>query len=159
MSRTFVGFGFGAIQAGLFLAEAHLSNNFDRLVVADIRVGTHAGYDRIVFEYVLDGTPSLTLDVAEPPFMKDPSGLPLDVAGSPVYRVTMTGATKFDMESGEQPYTGLTDFQPGYEQIVQLVESGDFEATHSWYLGVNGGTCLRAFYLTDPARLVIDVQH
>jgi mannitol-1-phosphate 5-dehydrogenase len=36
MSRTFVGFGFGAIQAGLFLAEAHLSRNFDRLVVAEV---------------------------------------------------------------------------------------------------------------------------
>jgi mannitol-1-phosphate 5-dehydrogenase len=36
MTRTFVGFGFGAIQAGLFLAEAHLSRNFDRLVVAEV---------------------------------------------------------------------------------------------------------------------------
>ena len=36
MGRTFVGFGFGAIQAGLFLAEAHLSGNFDRLVVAEV---------------------------------------------------------------------------------------------------------------------------
>ena len=34
--RTFVGFGFGPIQAGLFLAEAHLSGNFDRLVVAEV---------------------------------------------------------------------------------------------------------------------------
>ena len=33
---TFVGFGFGPIQAGLFLAEAHLSGNFDRLVVAEV---------------------------------------------------------------------------------------------------------------------------
>jgi len=36
MLRTFVGFGFGAIQAGLFGAEAHLSHNFDRLVVAEV---------------------------------------------------------------------------------------------------------------------------
>ena len=33
---TFVGFGFGPIQAGLFLAEAHNSGNFTRLVVAEI---------------------------------------------------------------------------------------------------------------------------
>lgn len=32
--RTFVGFGFGAIQTGLFLWEAQQSGNFDRLVVA-----------------------------------------------------------------------------------------------------------------------------
>ena len=34
--RTFVGFGFGAIQAGLFLYEAFRSGRFDKLVVAEI---------------------------------------------------------------------------------------------------------------------------
>lgn len=36
MSRTFVGFGFGAIQAGLFVYEASRSGNFDRLVVSEV---------------------------------------------------------------------------------------------------------------------------
>lgn len=35
-TRTYVGFGFGAIQAGLFLYEAYHSGNFGRLVVAEI---------------------------------------------------------------------------------------------------------------------------
>jgi mannitol-1-phosphate/altronate dehydrogenase len=34
--RTFVGFGFGAIQGGLFLYEAFQSGKFDRLVVAEV---------------------------------------------------------------------------------------------------------------------------
>ena len=34
--RIFVGFGFGAIQAGLFLFEAYYSRNFKRLVVAEV---------------------------------------------------------------------------------------------------------------------------
>jgi mannitol-1-phosphate 5-dehydrogenase len=34
--RTFTGFGFGAIQAGLFLVEAAASGNFSRLVVAEV---------------------------------------------------------------------------------------------------------------------------
>jgi mannitol-1-phosphate 5-dehydrogenase len=34
--KTFVGFGFGAIQAGLFLLEAHASGAFGRLVVAEV---------------------------------------------------------------------------------------------------------------------------
>ena len=34
--RTFVGFGFGAIQAGLFLYEAYQSGHFGRLVVAEV---------------------------------------------------------------------------------------------------------------------------
>lgn len=36
-NRTFVGFGFGAIQAGLFLYEAYRSGNFGRLVVAEVQ--------------------------------------------------------------------------------------------------------------------------
>ena len=35
-TRTYVGFGFGAIQAGLFLYEAFGSGNFARLVVAEV---------------------------------------------------------------------------------------------------------------------------
>jgi len=34
--RTFVGFGFGAIQGGLFLYEAFRSGKFKRLVVAEV---------------------------------------------------------------------------------------------------------------------------
>ena len=36
MANTFVGFGFGAIQGGLFLPEVQRSGNFDRIVVAEI---------------------------------------------------------------------------------------------------------------------------
>jgi mannitol-1-phosphate 5-dehydrogenase len=35
-TRTFVGFGFGAIQSGLFLYEAYTSGAFGRLVVAEV---------------------------------------------------------------------------------------------------------------------------
>jgi mannitol-1-phosphate 5-dehydrogenase len=35
--RTYVGFGFGAIQAGLFLCEAFRSGRFGRLVVAEVQ--------------------------------------------------------------------------------------------------------------------------
>jgi hypothetical protein len=133
-------------------------SDFHPLITQDIRVGTHDGYDRIVFEYD-GGTPFLELDLARPPYIQDPSGLPQTVAGSPVYRITLTGATKYDTETGEQPYQGPTNFEPGYAQIVQFVEFGDFEATHNWYLGVNSGDCLRAFSLLDPSRLVIDIRH
>lgn len=36
MAKLFVGIGFGAIQSGLFLLEAHASRNFERLVVAEV---------------------------------------------------------------------------------------------------------------------------
>lgn len=42
MQHTFVGFGFGAIQAGLFLYEAFRCGHFARLVVAEIQTDTVA---------------------------------------------------------------------------------------------------------------------
>ena len=36
LSKTFVGFGFGPIQSGLFLYEAYASGNFSRFVVAEV---------------------------------------------------------------------------------------------------------------------------
>lgn len=42
MARTFVGIGFGPIQSGLFLLEAHASKNFERLVVAEVVAETVA---------------------------------------------------------------------------------------------------------------------
>lgn len=150
--------GLPAFTCDLPVSLVAAGSDFHPLVAQDIRLGTHEGYDRVVFEYD-GGTPSLEMDRAQPPYHRDPSGLPLEVSGSVVYRITLHGATKYDQQTGEQPYQGPTDFEPGYTQIVQFVESGDFEATHSWYLGVKGGTCLRAFQLTDPSRIVIDVQH
>ncbi len=34
--RTYVGFGFGAIQAGLFLYEAYCAHGFNQLVAAEV---------------------------------------------------------------------------------------------------------------------------
>jgi mannitol-1-phosphate 5-dehydrogenase len=39
LAKTFVGIGFGPIQSGLFLLEAHKSGGFDRYVVAEIDPG------------------------------------------------------------------------------------------------------------------------
>jgi mannitol-1-phosphate 5-dehydrogenase len=44
--RTYVGFGFGAIQAGLFLYEAYGSGAFRRLVVAEVAPGAVAAVRR-----------------------------------------------------------------------------------------------------------------
>jgi hypothetical protein len=124
----------------------------------DVRVATHSGYDRIVFEYLEDGTPAFEMRTASPPFTQDASGLPMTVSGSPVMQITLNGATKL-ADDGSLTYTGPTNFQPGDPQLTQLIERGDFEAVNSWYVGFNGGSCIRAAVLTDPSRIVIDLQH
>jgi hypothetical protein len=126
--------------------------------LTDIEVTTRDGFDRTTFTYDGDSIPGYTVESAHAPFTHDPSGLPMDVAGAQVFRIAVHGGTKYT-DDYVSTYYGPINFEPGYEQIVQLVESGDFEATNIWYLGTSGGECLRAFYATDPTRLIIDVQH
>ena len=56
-----------------------------RANIADVRVATHDGYDRVVFEFT-DGLPEVFLERAEPPFTHDASGAPIDVEGTSFLR-------------------------------------------------------------------------
>jgi hypothetical protein len=125
--------------------------------IVDVRVGTHDDYDRVVVEFD-SGIPEYTVDQAEPPFTEDGSGFPIDVEGESFLVLVMRGGTK-QTDTGESSYDGPTDFDPGLAQLVDLVEGGDFEAQSTWYFGLTGDACTRVFTLTEPDRLVIDIEH
>ena len=125
--------------------------------IVDVRVGSHDGYDRVVFEFT-DGTPEIALERATPPFAQDASGAPMDVDGDSFLRLVMRGGTK-QMEDGSSSYDGSRDFDPGFPALVDLVEGGDFEAQSTWYLGLSAESCVRVSLLEDAPRLVIDIQH
>jgi len=125
--------------------------------IVDVRVGSHVGYDRVVFEFE-QGTPELTLDRAAPPFSEDATGLPLDVEGVSFLRLTMRGGSK-QTDAGTSSYDGPTNFDPAFRSLVDLVEGGDFERQSTWYFGLSAESCLRVLILDGPPRLVVDVQH
>jgi mannitol-1-phosphate 5-dehydrogenase len=56
MNKTFTGFGFGAIQSGLFLYEAYRSANFTRFVVCEV--------DRELVQAVRDNNGRYTVNIA-----------------------------------------------------------------------------------------------
>ena len=132
-------------------ATASLAN------ITDVRVGTHVGYDRVVFEFE-QGTPEVTLDRAAPPFTADASGLPIDVEGASFLRLTMRGGSK-QTDAGTSSYDGPTDFSVDHPALVHVVEGGDFERQSTWYLGLTGEACVRVLLLDEPHRLVIDLEH
>ena len=127
--------------------------------ITDVRVGTHAGHDRVVFEFA-DGLPEVTLDRATPPFTHDASGMPVEVEGSSFLRLTMRGGTK-QTADGTSSYDGPTDLDPGFRTLLDLVEGGDFEAQSTWYLGLQRDACARVLLLTGDGapRLVVDLEH
>jgi hypothetical protein len=128
----------------------------ERAQLVDVRVGTHAGYDRVVFEFA-EGVPAFTLDEVTPPLLQDGSGNELDVDGNSFWSLVMPDASRVDL-SGHMMFT-KTDFTPGFAKLSELIEGGDFEAVSTWYFGLEGTSCVRVLTLDNPSRLVLDIEH
>ena len=135
----------------------HVDQTVARANITDVRIGTHDGYDRVVFEFT-GGLPEGSLDRADPPFFHDASGQPIEVEGESFLQLVMRGGTK-QQDDGTSSYDGPTEFDPGHPALVDLVEGGDFEAQSTWYLGLSAESCVRVSLLEDAPRLVIDIQH
>jgi hypothetical protein len=127
-----------------------------RAQLVKVRVGTHAGYDRVVFEFA-DGVPGFTLDEATPPLVEDASGRELDVDGNAFWQLVMRDASRTDLD-GDEMLT-QTDYTPNFPKLTELIEGGDFEAVSTWYFGLEAGSCVRVLTLQHPSRLVFDIQH
>jgi hypothetical protein len=85
-------------------------------------------------------------------FTKSPSGQTVTLAGQNGILVTMHGA---DLHTS---YSGPTDIKTGYAALVEVQSVQDFEGVVQLGLGINGPACYHVQILTNPTRLVIDVQ-
>jgi hypothetical protein len=128
------------------------TTDFKPVQVTDVRVGTHAGYDRIVVEFAGTGTPGFDLGPTTPPFNADASGLPLTVAGTDFLKLRFVSAT------AAGSWSGPSTFSPGYPKLRSLVAGGDFEGHFTWFVGLNGPACYQVSELSGPTRIVIDLQ-
>jgi len=131
--------------------------------IADVRVGTHNGYDRVVFEFEAPpdqpvAIPEHRLRMADLPLVQIPAGTEMEVPGDSFVHLTLLGGTRLGLDFDET-YEGPLRFEPDFPQLRGLAEAGDFEATADWYIGLAEEPCLRVLLLTDPARLVIDSRH
>jgi hypothetical protein len=62
------------------------------------------------------------------------------------------------MADAHTAYSGSRDLVTGYGTLQEVRVLEDFEGAINIGLGVNGPACYHAYYLANPARLVIDVQ-
>ena len=129
-----------------------------RLTVTDLRVGHHEGFDRVVLELGGAGTPGWRVEYVDAA-VEDPSGRSVDLAGTRVLQVVVTG-TAYPFETGleefalHQPVTA-----PGTTAVTEAVLLGTFEAQTQALIGIDGDPRpFRAYLLPDPARVVVDVQ-
>ncbi|MGH2467056.1 MAG: AMIN-like domain-containing (lipo)protein [Candidatus Limnocylindrales bacterium] len=122
------------------------------VTVSDVRVGTHPGYDRIVFD-VADPIfwPNVTVVPAEPPFTMDASGQTVEVSGTTYLRITL------DHAAGPNLTARTYDQRPGYPILTELRNTGDYEGVQTWIAGLAGPACVRVSTLSSPNRVVVDL--
>jgi hypothetical protein len=118
-----------------------------------VRTGTHSGYDRLTIEFTNGQPSSIELrPQSGTTFGTSPKGDQVSLAGQNGILVIIHGA---DLHTS---YIGPTDIKTGYSALVEVRQLEDFEGVVQLGLGLSGATCYRAFILTNPTRLVIDVQ-
>ena len=119
--------------------------------VTAVRVGQQYGYDRFVLQFDSQVPQYTVKRQAKPIFTQGASGQTITLSGTAGVLVTVHSASQ------SASYTGPTDFtQAGFPVLKEARLTEDFEGTVAWGLGLGSPACLRAFTLTDPARLVID---
>ncbi len=156
----------GKITGGKAGVMAHL---------VDVRLGSHAGYDRMTFVFepasvptpdggrtpVQSGTPRYEIGPATPPFTEDPSDRPMSVRGAAFSRITLHGVSGVDLSgsTARQTYRGPRHFKPGFKVLREAQQESDFEATMSWVLGQSRPRCPRVLELSNPPRLAVQFPH
>jgi len=126
-----------------------------------LAVANEAGVGRITFTFRPNGNvaavPQVEIHPGMPPFTMDPSGLPLDVAGTAFIVITLQGGTALD-ENYDPTFEGPFDVAPGGSPIAEMKRAGDFEAVSSWVVGLDGPPCVRILPFDGSSRLVIEIR-
>lgn len=121
--------------------------------VSDVRTGSHAGYDRITITFNNGAPANFELRPQNSAnFTYGASGAPVTLQGTDGLLVIIRGADE------HTAYSGPVDFKTGYNGLLEARQVEDFEGTVQWGLGLSAPACYRAFVLTNPDRLVIDIQ-
>jgi hypothetical protein len=127
-------------------------------LLTDVRLGTHEGYERIVFEFLPGSRPGYRVRFVRPPIVEDASGMEVDVDGEAFLSIRIEPASGFDLtgDLGEV-YVGPTRID-GDGMVEELVRTGDFEAVLNWVAGLEERAPFRVMRLAGPPRIVVDVR-
>ena len=127
-----------------------------QLYLMELTGTEHEGYDRVVLTFEGSGTPGWHVDYQANP-AADGSGRPIQVDGDAALVAHVSGLV-LPTEGDGQLAPETSD--PDLPEIDELHVDGWFEGQVQLVLGIDSAQApFRVFPLTDPTRLVIDVQH
>lgn len=127
------------------------------LGLQSVTTGAKPGYDRVVYRFAGGtGVPGWRVEYDDAP-ASDGSGEPVEVVGDATLRVVLTGV-------GLPDHTGVPDPSPrrstptGTASVREVVLDTLFEGQWTTFVGVDRKLPFRAFALTGPTRVVVDVR-
>jgi hypothetical protein len=126
------------------------------IYLTGIRVGQHAGFDRVVFQFS-GGLPAYRTEAVRTVY-SDPKGDVVPLAGQASLRVVFR-ASAWCQQPVHRTYTGPSALTPFYPRLLAVSAAGDFEQVLSFGIGTAASGPYRAYSLTAPDRVVIDVTH
>lgn len=139
---------FGCVASAFSNGKAPLSAFVDA-----VRTGSHPGYDRLTIQFQNGQPDSIALTPQSgTTFVRSPRGDHVTLAGRNGIVVTLFSS------DGHSAYGGPTDIKTGDSTLVEVREIQDFEGYVQYAMGISGPACYHASILTNPARVVIDVQ-
>lgn len=125
--------------------------------LAAVRAARHANFDRIVFEFGGGGVPGYQIGYVDGPVRVCGSGGLVDLPGESLLAVQLQPTEPRTMEGllAVRNAGRITNLPVIEEHALVCGEDGSV----SWVLGLNTTSRYRAFTLSGPPRLVLDLRH
>ncbi|WKD59776.1 AMIN-like domain-containing (lipo)protein [Corynebacterium caspium] len=125
-----------------------------QLVVTNIRLGSHEGFDRLVVDFVGTGDPGWHINYEDRPTQLA-SGLPVEYSGKTALNINIDGTT-YPFEIGVQDFTPRTITSPDTRVIEEAKFVGSFESNSQLVVGLKDTVPYSVTVLHEPTRLVLD---
>ncbi len=128
------------------------------VVVTDVRLGAHDGFDRLVFETAGEGRAGWEAGYVEQPRALG-SGEPINLDATAAIGITLTNiALPGDAPPGARPWDGPQRQRIADAQVlVEVVEDGLFEGRYAFFAGTPGEHPFAISRLDSPPRIVVDI--
>ena len=124
-----------------------------QLVVSNVRVGSHAGFDRVIFDLSGSGDPGWFMDYTDNPVQQG-SGKSISHHGAVALNVNIDGTT-YPFELGmDDPQIGTVQ---GSGSVTEVISAGTFEGRSQFIIGLDSQLPYSVEVLEDPSRVVIDI--
>jgi hypothetical protein len=125
-------------------------------ILAAVRAADHGAHDRVVFEF--DGAvPGYHLEYIDKPVRDCGAGDVKPIEGDGWLEVRFYPAHAHTPEG--KPTVVTRELRPGLPIVREVERTCDFEAVVTWVIGTASPNRYRAFELSAPPRLVVDIDH